>query len=48
MQAPATRRELAGPTERVARVSDTIIEEVLQDIGTLDFGDGGNATTSHE
>jgi hypothetical protein len=29
-----------GPDERVVLVSNTIIEEVLQDIGMLDFGDG--------
>ena len=28
------------PNEKVRLVSDTIIEEVLQDIGTLDFGQG--------
>jgi hypothetical protein len=28
------------PKERLALVSETIIEEVLQDIGTLDFGEG--------
>jgi hypothetical protein len=28
------------PNERIALVSDTIIEEVLQDIGVLDFGQG--------
>ena len=28
------------PNEKVKLVSDTIIEEVLQDIGTLDFGQG--------
>ena len=30
--------------EKVELVSDTIVEEVLQDIGTLDFGDGVTAT----
>ena len=30
--------------EKVELVSDTIVEEVLQDIGTLDFGDGVSAT----
>jgi urease gamma subunit len=36
----ATRSIKKNPNENVALVSDTIIEEVLQDIGTLDFGDG--------
>jgi hypothetical protein len=31
------------PNEKVTLVSDTIIEEVLQDIGTLDFGQGISA-----
>ena len=31
------------PKEKVTLVSDTIIEEVLQDIGTLDFGQGISA-----
>ena len=36
---PVLERIKSKPTERIALVSDTIIEEVLQDIGTLDFGD---------
>lgn len=32
------------PGEKVELVSDTIVEEVLQDIGTLDFGDGEIST----
>ena len=37
---PVLERIKKDPHERVALVSDTIIEEVLQDIGTLDFGEG--------
>jgi len=33
-----------GPGEKVDLVSDTIVEEVLQDIGTLDFGNGAVTT----
>lgn len=36
---PALERIKKDPDERIALVSDTIIEEVLQDIGRLDFGD---------
>jgi hypothetical protein len=36
---PALERIKAKPHERISLVSDTIIEEVLQDIGVLDFGD---------
>jgi hypothetical protein len=36
---PALERIKTDPDERIALVSDTIIEEVLQDVGTLDFGD---------
>jgi hypothetical protein len=36
---PALERIKKDPNERVMLVSDTIIEEVLQDIGTLDFGE---------
>ena len=36
---PALERIKAKPHERISLVSDTIIEEVLQDVGTLDFGD---------
>jgi hypothetical protein len=34
------------PDERLALVNDTIIEEVLQDIGKLEFGDGIKATAN--
>ena len=34
---PEVRKQ---PAEKIKLVSDTIIEEVLQDIGLLDFGDG--------
>ncbi len=37
---PALRRFGRRDGERIKLVSDTIIEEVLQDIGRLDFGDG--------
>lgn len=37
---PVLERIKTDPNERVALVSNTIIEEVLQDIGTLDFGRG--------
>jgi hypothetical protein len=37
---PALARIKKEPEEKIALVSDTIIEEVLQDIGVLDFGDG--------
>ena len=37
---PALAHIPQRPGERIALVSDTMIEEVLQDIGTLDFGDG--------
>ena len=37
---PVLERIKKDPNERVMLVSDTIIEEVLQDIGTLDFGEG--------
>jgi hypothetical protein len=40
---PVLERLKKDPNERVALVSDTIVEEVLQDIGTLDFGDGVEA-----
>lgn len=33
------------PDERIALVNDAIIEEVLQDIGVLDFGHGLTANT---
>jgi hypothetical protein len=34
------------PNEKIALVSDTIIEEVLQDICMLDFGEGIQAKTN--
>jgi len=36
---PALERIKPKSHERFSLVSDTIIEEVLQDVGTLDFGD---------
>ena len=40
---PVLERIKTDPHERIALVSDTIIEEVLQDVGTLDFGDSVEA-----
>jgi hypothetical protein len=40
---PVLERIKKDPSERVTLVADTIIEEVLQDIGILDFGDGVQA-----
>jgi len=37
---PALAKIRKEPNERIKLVSNTIIEEVLQDIGMLDFGDG--------
>ncbi len=37
---PALARVRKSPKEEIKLVSNTIIEEVLQDIGVLDFGDG--------
>jgi hypothetical protein len=37
---PVLARVRKQPAEKIKLVSDTIIEEVLQDIGLLDFGDG--------
>ena len=37
---PALEKIKKDPHERVALVSETIIEEVLQEIGALDFGEG--------
>lgn len=37
---PALAKIRKEPNERIRLVSNTIIEEVLQDIGMLDFGDG--------
>lgn len=43
---PVLARVRKEPGEKVALVSETIIEEVLQDIGELDFGDGMVAKTN--
>lgn len=43
---PVLERLRKEPGEKITLVSDTIIEEVLQDIGELDFGEGVRATTS--
>ena len=43
---PVLERLKKEPGERITLVSDTIIEEVLQDIGELDFGDGMGAKTN--
>jgi hypothetical protein len=43
---PVLARVRTEPGEKVALVSETIIEEVLQDIGELDFGDGTVAKTN--
>ena len=43
---PVLTRIKKEPQERIALVSDTIIEEVLQDIGMLDFGQGIVAKTN--
>lgn len=37
---PVLERIKKDPKERVVLVSETIIEEVLQDVGALDFGEG--------
>jgi hypothetical protein len=37
---PALAKVRTQPKEKIQLVSNTIIEEVLQDIGVLDFGDG--------
>jgi len=37
---PALAKIRKEPNERIRLVSNTIIEEVLKDIGMLDFGDG--------
>jgi len=37
---PVLERLKKAPNEKIELVSETIIEEVLQDIGVLDFGDG--------
>jgi hypothetical protein len=43
---PVLERIQKAPGERFDLVSDTIVEEVLQDIGELDFGQGVTANTS--
>ena len=43
---PVLERIRRDPDERIELVCNTIVEEVLQDIGTLDFGDGLKAKTS--
>jgi hypothetical protein len=43
---PVLARVRKEPGEKVALVSETIIEEVLQDIGELDFGEGMVAKTN--
>ena len=43
---PVLERLRKVPGERVKLVSNTIVEEVLQDIGQLDFGQGVIATTN--
>ena len=40
---PALGRLKKSPGEKVELVGETIVEEVLQDIGILDFGDGTSA-----
>ena len=43
---PVLERIRRDPDERIELVCNTIIEDVLQDIGTVDFGDGLKAKTS--
>jgi len=43
---PVLARVKKEPGEKIELVSDTIIEEVLQDIGLLDFGQGVTAKTN--
>lgn len=43
---PVLERIKGDPSEKITLVSDTIIEEVLQDIGELDFGEGVKAKTN--
>jgi hypothetical protein len=43
---PVLERVKREPGEKIALVSDTIIEEVLQDIALLDFGEGVRAKTN--
>jgi hypothetical protein len=42
---PVLERIKKDPKEQIALVSETIIEEVLQDLGVLDFGSGVKAKT---
>ena len=43
---PVLAKIKKDPTERVALVNETVIEEVLQEIGTLDFGEGIQSNVS--
>lgn len=43
---PVLDRIKKDPNEKIALVNNTIIEEVLQNIGTIDFGDGIKAKTN--
>jgi len=43
---PALGRLKKSPGEQVEIVGETIVEEVLQDIGALDFGDGTSVTAN--
>jgi len=43
---PVLARVRKKPDERLEFVNDTIVEEVLQDIGVLDFGEGVSAKTN--
>jgi hypothetical protein len=43
---PVLERIKKDPKEQIALVNDTIVEEILQDIGVLDFGSGLTADTS--
>ena len=43
---PALESLKKGPGEKIELVNDAIIEEVLQDIGTIDFGNGFTAKSN--
>ncbi len=43
---PVLQRLKKTPDEKLQLVSETIVEEVLQDIGLLDFGKGITAKTN--
>jgi len=43
---PPLQAVKASPDEKLELVSDTIVEEVLQDVGILDFGEGISATAN--